>query len=102
MADAFVGAAREAERAGAAQSMASRETRWTFGKQPNMTDAEGRFTLTDLSDGKHTLRAHRRGGGEAIAEHVAIGSEVTLTLAPASRLAGLWRCAAARRRRSSR
>ncbi|MFZ6183276.1 carboxypeptidase regulatory-like domain-containing protein [Nannocystis pusilla] len=88
VADAFVGAAREVDRAGAAQGTASRETRWTFGKQPHMTDAEGRFTLSDLSDGKHTLRAHRRGGGEAIAEHVAVGSEVTLTLAPAARLAG--------------
>ncbi|PCC70885.1 PDZ domain-containing protein [Nannocystis exedens] len=88
VADAFVGAARESDRAGAAKGSASLETRWTFGKQPNMTDAEGRFTLTDLSDGKHTVRAHRRSGGEAIVEQVAVGSEVTLTLAPAARLAG--------------
>ncbi|MDC0718525.1 carboxypeptidase regulatory-like domain-containing protein [Nannocystis bainbridge] len=86
--DAFVEAARESDSASAAEGNGSRDTRWTLGKRPNLTDAEGRFTLTDLNEGKHTLRAHRRGGGEAIVEHVALGSEVTLTLAPASRLAG--------------
>ncbi|WAS93862.1 carboxypeptidase regulatory-like domain-containing protein [Nannocystis punicea] len=89
VADAFVDVGRESDSAGAAKGSGSREARWTFGKRPNLTDAEGRFTLTDLSDGKHTLRAHRRYGAEAILEHVAIGSEVTLTLPPAARLAGM-------------
>ncbi|MCY1057149.1 carboxypeptidase regulatory-like domain-containing protein [Nannocystis sp. SCPEA4] len=88
VADAFVEAARETEREGAAGNRGSLETRWSVGKKPNLTDADGRFSLSDLSEGKHTLRAHRRGGGEAIVEHVALGSEVTLTIAAAGRVTG--------------
>jgi protocatechuate 3,4-dioxygenase beta subunit len=88
VADAFVEAARESDRAGAAGNDGSLETRWGVGKKPNLTDADGRFSLSDLSEGKHTLRAHRRGGGEAIVEHVVLGSEVTLTIAAAGRVTG--------------
>ena len=48
---------------------------------PHLTDHDGRFTLTDLANGKHSLRAHRKGGGEALLEHVEAGGDVVLTIA---------------------
>ena len=48
--------------------------RWgSFWQTPELTDPDGRFVLEDLQEGKHTLRAHRKGGGEAILEHFEIG-----------------------------
>jgi hypothetical protein len=41
-----------------------------------------------LFPGKYTVRALRRGGGEATVEHVTLGTEVTLTIAETGRIAG--------------
>ena len=74
VADAFVEATRESESAAASAGGAMRDGRWgSFWNTPHLTDEDGRFTLPDLEKGKHSLRAHRKGGGEALLEHVEIG-----------------------------
>ncbi|MEZ4451361.1 MAG: carboxypeptidase regulatory-like domain-containing protein [Nannocystaceae bacterium] len=88
VADAFVESSREPERAGAASGAAARSNRWgSFSGDPILTDADGRFTIPRIA-GKHTLLAHRKGGGEAILEHVAAGDDVVLTIAATGRLSG--------------
>lgn len=90
VADAFVEAARESESAAAAAGGALRDGRWSsFYDRPNLTDVDGRFTLTNLSPGKYTVRAHRRGGGEGVVEHAALGDSVALTIAEAGRMLGV-------------
>jgi protocatechuate 3,4-dioxygenase beta subunit len=89
VADAFIEATIESDSAAAASGGAARSGRRNFfGGTPNLSDLDGRFTLKDLSPGKHTLRAHRKGGGEAILEHVESGSDVVLTIAATGRMAG--------------
>jgi PDZ domain len=53
-----------------------------------MTDPDGRFAIEKLAPGTHTLRAYRRGGGEALAEGVAVGADVVLTIRPTGSIAG--------------
>ncbi|PCC70886.1 PDZ domain (Also known as DHR or GLGF) [Nannocystis exedens] len=89
VADAFVEATRESESAASSAGAGMRQGRWgEFFEKPNLTDQDGKFTLERLETGKHTLRAHRKGGGEAIVEHVALGSEVVLTIASPGRMSG--------------
>ncbi|MDC0716413.1 carboxypeptidase regulatory-like domain-containing protein [Nannocystis bainbridge] len=88
--DAFVEAIRESEEWGAAGRGAGLLT-GRFDRdseRPRLTDGDGRFSLDGLFPGKYTVRAYRRGGGEAIAEQVAPGSEVVLTIAETGRLGG--------------
>jgi protocatechuate 3,4-dioxygenase beta subunit len=88
VADAFIEATLESDSA-AVSGNAARRGRWGgFFSAPNLSDADGRFTLEALSPGKHTLRAHRKGGGEAILEHVESGSDVVLTIAATGRMSG--------------
>lgn len=87
--DAFVEATRESDSAAAASGGAARESRWgSYFKTPEMTDQDGKFTLTGLGPGKYTLRAHRNGGGEALREHVAVGETAELTIEVPGSLAG--------------
>lgn len=86
--DAFVSATRESDSAGANNANRRRSTRWTWGKKPVLTDTEGGFTLTDLSDGTYTVRAYRRGGGEAFAEGVKVGTHATLTIKRTGSISG--------------
>lgn len=89
VADAFVEAARESDSAAEASGGAARTARWgSFLDTPHLTDAEGRFEISDLPGGKYTVRAHRKGGGEATQEHVALGEDIELTIADTSRLSG--------------
>jgi len=89
VADAFIEATLESDSATAASGGAARNGRWaSFWGTPHLSDPDGRFTLTDLSPGKHTLRAHRKGGGEAILEHVEAGSDIVLTIAATGRMSG--------------
>lgn len=48
---------------------------------PVATDAVGRFTIPALAPGRYRVRAYRSGGGEASADQVEAGSDLTLTLA---------------------
>jgi len=85
--DAFVSAARESDAAGNQRSSIG-ETRWTFDQRPQMTGTDGRFTLGKLSKGNYTVRASRRGGGEAYVEHIAVGASAQLVFKPTASLAG--------------
>jgi protocatechuate 3,4-dioxygenase beta subunit len=88
VADAFIEATLESDSA-TDSGGAARNGRWaSLWGTPNLSDQDGRFTLKDLSPGKHTLRAHRKGGGEAILEHVESGSDVVLTIAATGRMSG--------------
>ena len=84
--DAYVSAARESDAAGAPISSV-RDTRWGDDR-PALTTPEGRFTLGPFASGHYTLRAYRKGGGEAIAEHVAVGTTATLQIKPTGSIAG--------------
>ena len=78
--DAYVLATRESDAAGAAAGGALRDSRWSFDKKPVVTGVDGNFTVKDLSPGAYTVRAYRRGGGEAVAEHVAVGGRAHLIM----------------------
>jgi hypothetical protein len=86
VADAYVSAARESDAAGA-QASSVVDTRWGDDR-PALTATDGRFTLGPFASGNYTLRAYRKGGGEAIAEHVAVGSNAQLQIKPTGSIAG--------------
>jgi hypothetical protein len=88
--DAFVSAARETE-GPRGRSMAVMETRWSSDARPILSAADGSFTVPKLAAGKYTLRAYRRGGGEAIAQHAETGSTVTLQIAAPGTIEGTAR-----------
>ena len=90
--DAFISAARESDAAGA-QKTGVNQTRWTWDEKPVVTNTDGTFTLSKLSPGTYTVRAYRKGGGEAVAEHVAIGGTATLQIKPTGAIAGTVRTA---------
>ncbi len=86
--DAFVSSARESDAAGAQQSSVQ-STRWFGDERPVVTGTDGTFALTKLSSpGKYTIRAYRKGGGEAVAEHVAVGGTAALQIKPTGSLTG--------------
>ncbi|HWO19602.1 MAG TPA: carboxypeptidase regulatory-like domain-containing protein [Kofleriaceae bacterium] len=88
--DAFVSAARESDAAGArASSVAS--TRWSWDEKPALTGVDGAFTVGKLTPGKYTLRAYRKGGGEAVAEHVAVGETARLQITTTGSIEGTVR-----------
>jgi len=86
--DAFIDRQRESDRAGARTASAARFVRWSWGRKPELTDTDGRFQLEELTPGAYTVRAYRRGGGEAIAEGVAVGSNVELTIRSTGKVTG--------------
>src|SRR5262249_40930266 len=59
--------------------------------RPVVTAADGSFQLTGLAKGSYTLRADRKGGGEAIAEHVAVGATARLQIRPTGSITGTAR-----------
>lgn len=77
--DAYIVAARESDAAGASATGAMRDAQWSW-DEAVLTDAQGKFAVKELGSGKYTVRAYRKGGGEAYAEHVAVGATVTLTV----------------------
>ena len=90
VADAFIAHARESDAAGA--NTTAHETRsWGWGDddKPVLTGVDGAFTVTKLAPGKYTLRAYRKGGGEAIAEHVAVGGVARLQIRHTGSISGL-------------
>jgi uncharacterized GH25 family protein len=86
--DAYVDAERESESATAGAGDAGRSLRWSWNRQPVLTDTEGRFTVSRLAPGRYTVRAFRKGGGEATSEHVAVGATVVLTIKPTGVIEG--------------
>jgi protocatechuate 3,4-dioxygenase beta subunit len=90
IADAFIAHARESDAAGA--NTTAHETRgWGWGDddKPVLTGVDGSFTVGKLGPGKYTLRAYRKGGGEAIAEHVAVGSTARLQIRHVGSISGI-------------
>lgn len=85
--DAYISVARESDAAGARESNVSR-TRWSWGDKPVLTGVDGAFTVGSLTPGKYTVRAYRKGGGEAVAEHVATGSTTRLQIKPTGSIEG--------------
>ena len=67
------------------------ETRWSWDAKPILTAADGSFTVPKLAAGKYTVRAYRRGGGEAIAQHAETGKAVTLQIAAPGTIEGTAR-----------
>jgi protocatechuate 3,4-dioxygenase beta subunit len=93
VADAFIVCERESDSAGAIEGSAARQSRWGWwggDQKPVVTDSMGAFKVTSLSPGTYTVRAYRKGGGEAIAEHVAVGSTKTrLMMKPTGSIGGV-------------
>ena len=89
--DAFISSVRESDAAGAGTSSAQATRGWGWGDEdkPVLTGTDGTFTISKLAPGKHTLRAYRKGGGEAIAEHVAVGSTVKLQIKHVGSIEGM-------------
>lgn len=85
--DAYVSAARESDAAGAQRTSVS-QTRWSWDNKAVMTALDGTFALEKLSPGNYTVRAYRKGGGEALAEHVAVGSTARLQIRPTGSISG--------------
>lgn len=88
VADAFIDVERMSESAEANHAIARRSVRWGWDRQPVLTDVEGRFEVESLPEGKFIVRANRKGGGEALAEGVALGSHLELVIASTGELAG--------------
>ncbi|MBX3161351.1 MAG: carboxypeptidase regulatory-like domain-containing protein [Deltaproteobacteria bacterium] len=88
--DAFVSAARESDAAGAQKSSVG-ETRWNWDEKPVITATDGTFTVGKLSPGAYTVRAYRKGGGEAVAEHVAVGGTAKLQIKATGSIEGVAR-----------
>jgi carboxypeptidase family protein/PDZ domain-containing protein len=74
--DAYVMAAREPDAGGSAAP----RTYWTYDERPALAAPDGTFEVTGLAPGKYTVRAYRKGGGEAIAEHVPTGEIARLQI----------------------
>jgi hypothetical protein len=86
--DAFVDAQRESDSAAAGEGEARRSMRWSWARSPVLTDTDGAFTIEKLSKGTYTVRAFRKGGGEALVEHVKTGATVTVTIRETGSIAG--------------
>lgn len=86
--DAFIDAQRESESAAAAEGSARRAMRWGWARTPTLSNPDGSFAVDKLSPGRYTLRAYRKGGGETVAEHVAVGQNVTLTIRQTGSISG--------------
>jgi protocatechuate 3,4-dioxygenase beta subunit len=57
-------------------------------RRPVVTAVDGAFTIAGLELGAYTVRATRRGGGVAVAAHVAVGSHAHLAMGAAGVLGG--------------
>lgn len=87
VADAFVSAVRESDAAGAASSNVA-QSRWRWDDRPVVTSTDGTFVVEHLSPGIYTVRAYRKGGGDAIAEHVALSTSARLQIKPTGSIEG--------------
>lgn len=86
--DAFVDTEREKEGGNGSASSMRRRARWSWMSAPALTDPDGRFVVSGLAEGKYTVHAYRKGGGDAFAEHVAAGSEITLVIQKTGAISG--------------
>jgi protocatechuate 3,4-dioxygenase beta subunit len=90
--DAFLASSRESDAAGGrSSSVAGTRHAWWGESRPVLTASDGSFVLTGLAPGKYTVRAYRKGGGEAVAEHVAIGATARLQIKSTGSIEGTVR-----------
>ena len=82
--DAFVGLAFEHDAAPALSSARGDSDELLAGN-------DGRFVAEHLSSGLYTVRAYRKGGGDVVAAHVALGSDLTLVLKSTADVTGIAR-----------
>lgn len=89
--DAFISTARESDAAGAQASSVENTRGWGWGDsdKPVLTSTDGAFVVKNLSPGNYTLRAYRKGGGEALAEHVAVGTTARLQIKDTGSIEGV-------------
>ena len=67
----------------------ARMLRWDReGSKPILVQSDGSFRVDNLANGAYAVRAYRRGGGDAIAEQVAVGDHVQLTIEATGTLSG--------------
>jgi protocatechuate 3,4-dioxygenase beta subunit len=85
--DALVDAEPESESA-EGSGWARDALRFSSSRRPILTDTDGRFAIEKLRPGKYTLHAYRRGGGDALAQNVAVGADIVLTIRPTGSIAG--------------
>jgi hypothetical protein len=85
--DAYVFAARESDTAGSQHSNVT-ATRWSSHNKPTLTSSDGSFQIGQLSSGAYTVRVERKGGGEAVAEHVVAGASISLVFKPTGQIDG--------------
>jgi len=90
--DAFISAVRESDAAGANKSSVS-ESRWQWDEKPVLTSVDGTFVVEKLAPGNYTVRAYRRGGGEAVAEHVPIDGTAKLQIKSTGSIRGVAKLA---------
>jgi len=87
--DAYVEAAREDESATTDDSEPSYRKRGAYHGQPVLVGLDGSFKLTGLPRGRFAVHAFRKGGTDAIVEHVALGDRTRITIRPTGVLAGI-------------
>ena len=87
--DAFINFVRINESEASSAGSGRRSVGWgNWGKNPILTDAEGRFTVTGLSPGRYVVQATRKGGGEGFIEDVDIGDDVTIEIESTGSISG--------------
>lgn len=59
--------------------------------RPALTDADGRFAVTDLFPGSYTVRAYRRVGGESSVPHVETDRSIVISIGEPARISGTLR-----------
>ncbi len=88
--DAFVHANRESDSARKSAGSNRGSARWGgWDRKPVLTDQDGKFELTGLAPGRHTVFATRKGGGEGLTEHVEAGArDAVVRIAPGGSISG--------------
>jgi hypothetical protein len=88
--DAFVNAIRQDPD----QAM-DHALRWTFDDKLRLTAPDGTFMIPGLAAGTYSVRAYRRGGGDAIVENVKTGTAVKIQILDGASIEGTVTGAAA-------
>lgn len=93
VADAFIRAERESDSIAAAPTKALSTSRWAgLDETPVLTDEDGAFVVTNLSAGRYTIWAYRRGGGEGFVQRVGVDATgVLVSITTTGSLSGVIR-----------
>ncbi len=87
--DAFINYQRMSDSAAANEKRQKSQVRWgSWGKQPILTDADGRFTIEGLAEGRYVVQATRKGGGEGTVTDVDVGADIDIDIAATGSVSG--------------